>query len=262
MNGRATLLLGVGWLLVAVMMGVLWLVQHRRRDAGVVDVGWAAGLGVLAVLYGIRGGGDWQYRLLVAALAGLWSCRLAIYIYVNRVHGKEEDGRYQTLRAKWGSGAQARFFVFFQAQGVLDVILSLPFLVVASVQRTGLSWWAYCGVALWLTAVLGEATADRQLAAYRADASHRGTTCRAGLWRYSRHPNYFFEWLHWWAYVIVAAGASWWWVTLVGPAVMTVFLFKVTGIPATEAQALATRGDDYREYQRTTSVFVPWFPKR
>jgi steroid 5-alpha reductase family enzyme len=262
MNGHAGIVLGLGWLLVAVMMSALWLAQRRRRDAGVVDVGWAAGLGNLAVLYGIWGGGDWRYRLLVAVLAGLWSCRLAAYVYVNRVRGKEEDGRYQTLRARWGSGAQARFFVFFQVQGVLDVILSLPFLVVASIQRASLGWWAYCGVALWLTAVAGESIADRQLAVHRADPSRRGTTCRTGLWRYSRHPNYFFEWLHWWTYVVIAAGAPWWWVTLVGPAVMTFFLFKVTGIPATEAQALATRGDDYRDYQRTTSVFVPWFPKR
>jgi steroid 5-alpha reductase family enzyme len=133
---------------------------------------------------------------------------------------------------------------------------------VASIQRAGLSWWAYCGVALWLVAVVGESVADRELAAHRADPSRRGATCRSGLWRYSRHPNYFFEWLHWWTYVIIAAGAPWWWVALAGPAVMTFFLFKVTGIPATEAQALATRGDDYRDYQRTTSVFVPWFPKR
>jgi steroid 5-alpha reductase family enzyme len=262
MSGRAGALLGLGWFVVAAMMAALWLVQRRRHDAGVVDVGWAAGLGVLAVLYGVWGGGDWTYRLLVTALAGVWSCRLATYVYVNRVHGKEEDGRYQTLRARWGAAAQGRFFIFFQAQGVLDVILSLPFLVVASIERSGLSWWAGCGIALWLSAVVGESLADRELAAYRADASHMGTTCRTGLWRYSRHPNYFFEWLHWWAYVVIAAGAPWWWVTLIGPAVMTVFLFKVTGIPATEARALAIRGDDYREYQRTTSVFVPWFPKR
>ena len=86
-------------------------------------------------------------------------------------------------------------------------------------------------------------------------------TCREGWWRYSRHPNYFFEWLHWWSYVALAVGASYWWLTLLSPAVMLYFLVCVTGIPPTEAQALASRGEDYRQYQRTTSVFIPWFPK-
>jgi steroid 5-alpha reductase family enzyme len=232
MNGHAGVLLAVGWLLVAVMMTALWLVQRRRRDAGVVDVGWAAGLGLLAVLYGIWGGGDWRYRLLVVALGG------AVVVPPGDLHLCESGARQGRGRPLPDAARQM------------------------GRRRPGSVLRAYCGVVLWLTAVVGESTADRELAAYRADPSHRGTTCRTGLWRYSRHPNYFFEWLHWWTYVVIAAGAPWWWVTLVSPALMTFFLFKVTGIPATEAQALATRGDDYREYQRTTSVFVPWFPKR
>ena len=107
-----------------------------------------------------------------------------------------------------------------------------------------------------------ELPADRQLARFKADPANAGLTCRVGLWRWSRHPNYFFEWLHWWSYCAFAVGSGWWWwTTLVGPVVMLTLLFKVTGIPATEAQAIRTRGDDYRAYQRTTSPFIPWFPK-
>jgi steroid 5-alpha reductase family enzyme len=252
----------LGWLVVTAIMAGLWLVQRARRDAGVVDVGWAANLGLLAVLYAALGRGAAPHRVLVAVAAGVWSLRLAAYVYVNRVRGKEEDGRYQTLRARWGAGAQWRFLVFFEVQGLLDAILSLPFLVIASNRAAGLNTWEYAGAALWLVAIGGEALADRQLARFRADPANRGRTCRVGLWRTSRHPNYFFEWLHWWAYVLMALTAAWWWVTLVGPAIMTFFLFKVTGIPATEAQALASRGDDYRDYQRTTSMFVPWFPRK
>jgi steroid 5-alpha reductase family enzyme len=116
-------------------------------------------------------------------------------------------------------------------------------------------------IAVWLVAIAGEALADRQLARFRADPTTRGTTCRRGVWSYSRHPNYFFEWLDWWTYVVLAAGFVWWPLTLVSPVLISVFLFRVTGIPATERQALRSRAD-YRDYQLSTSVFVPWFHKR
>jgi steroid 5-alpha reductase family enzyme len=248
---------------MAVMMTALWVVQRARSDAGVVDVGWAAGLGVLAILYAALGGGAAPHRWLIGILVPVWSFRLAGYVFVNRVWHKPEDGRYQRLRAKWGEHAQSRFFLFFQFQGLLDVILSVSFVAIVRDTAPALSAWEYAGAVVLLTAVVGETLADRQLARFRADPANKGTTCRVGLWRYSRHPNYFFEWFHWWSYVVMAVGVGWsWLLTLVGPVVMTVFLFRVTGIPATEAQAVASRGDDYRQYQRTTSMFVPWFPKK
>ncbi|MGH8164637.1 MAG: DUF1295 domain-containing protein, partial [Rhodanobacteraceae bacterium] len=109
--------------------------------------------------------------------------------------------------------------------------------------------------------VFGETIADRQLARFRANPANDGKTCREGLWRYSRHPNYFFEWLHWFAYVALAIGSPLWWLALAGPVVMFVFLRFISGIPYTEAQALRTRGDDYRAYQHDTSMLFPWFPK-
>jgi len=252
----------LSWLVMAVVMAVLWLVQRARSDAGVVDVGWAGGLGVVAVLYALLAPGDPFRRSLVGVLATVWSLRLAAYILTDRVIGKPEDGRYRTLRARWGKRAEPYFFAFFQAQAVLDVLFSLPFLVAMTNPRQVMGGWGAAGVLVWLAAVVGEALADRQLAAFRADPANRGRTCRVGLWRASRHPNYFFEWVHWWSYVLLAVGSPWWALTLVGPALMAFFLFKVTGIPATEAQALASRGEDYREYQRTTSAFIPWFPKK
>jgi steroid 5-alpha reductase family enzyme len=113
----------------------------------------------------------------------------------------------------------------------------------------------------WIVSVWGEHVADRQLARFRADPVNRGKTCRAGLWRYSRHPNYFFEWLHWFTYVALAVGATAVWYSLSGPVLMYVFLRWISGVPYTEAQALRTRGDDYRDYQRHTSMFFPLPPK-
>ena len=250
----------LAWALAAATMAALWAVQRARGDAGVVDVGWAAGLGALAVLYAAAGSGLPLRRALVAAMAAVWSLRLAVYLLVDRIVGKPEDGRYRTLRARWGERAQPRFFVFFQAQALVDVALSLSFLVAMRVLGP-LGAWDAAGLAVWGVAVAGEAAADAQLARFRADPGNRGRTCRAGLWGASRHPNYFFEWLHWWSYVLVAAGSRLWWVALIGPALMAWFLVKVTGIPATEAQAVLSR-PDYAEYVRTTSAFVPWFAKK
>jgi steroid 5-alpha reductase family enzyme len=164
------------------------------------------------------------------------------------------------LRESWGQRAQAFFFWFFQVQALWTAMFSIPFLVVAFNDAPAPSPWDIAGIAAALVAIAGESLADAQLARFRADGKNKGRTCRAGLWRYSRHPNYFFEWIHWWAYVLLAVGSSCWWAALSGPAIMLLFLYKVTGIPYTEKRALASRGEDYRRYQETTSAFIPWFP--
>ncbi|MFW6163701.1 MAG: DUF1295 domain-containing protein [Planctomycetota bacterium] len=252
----------IGLVAMSLLQLVLYFVQRARRDAGIVDAGWAFGLAALAVWYAVMGEGHPTRRLVMAILAGAWGLRLAGYLFVNRVLGAEEDGRYQMLREQWGERAQVWFFVFFQIQATWSVLFSVPFLVVAFNPAPALAVWDVLGIAVWAVAVGGESLADLQLARWRADPANRGKTCRAGLWRYSRHPNYFFEWLHWWTYVLMAIGLSWGWLAVAGPVVMLVFLYKITGIPYTEKRALASRGDDYREYQRTTSAFIPWLPKR
>jgi len=252
--------LALGLAAMAVVMAALWLLQRRTGNAAIVDVGWSAGVGAVGALAALLGAGWGPRRLLVAAMIALWSLRLAAYV-LGRVAGQPEDARYTRLRSDWGPAFQRRLFWFFQVQALLAVLFAVPVWVVAADPRPAWGSGAIVGVAIWLLALAGESLADRQLARFRAEAANRGRTCTAGLWRYSRHPNYFFEWLHWWSYVALGIGAPLGWLTLLGPALMLLFLLKVTGIPATEARALISR-PDYAEYRRTTSAFVPWFPRR
>jgi steroid 5-alpha reductase family enzyme len=251
-----------GWLGMALMMAVLYGVARINKNAGIVDAGWATGLAILAVVYALAADGLAARRLLLAALAGFWGLRLGSYLFFNRFLGRPEDGRYRELRRRWGHRAERNFFLFFQFQAGLDVLFSLPFLAVACNAKPALDALDLLGALVWALAVLGETKADRQLARFRARPENRGKTCSQGLWRYSRHPNYFFEWIHWFAYILLGVGSPLWWLTLLGPVLMALFLLKITGIPYTEQQSLKSKGDSYREYQRTTSPFIPWFPKK
>ena len=239
----------------------LWLWQLRTRNAGWVDVGWALGLAVMALLAAALGPAPLERRLLVGLMGGLHGLRLGLYLWRRVASEPEEDGRYQAIRAAWPTHTNTRFFGFFQAQALLDVALGLPFLLAAWNSRPGLQPLEWAAALLWLLAWGGEARADAQLRRFKAQGASRGLTCRAGLWRWSRHPKYFFEWLVWVAYLLLALGAPGGWLALGGPLLMLYFLLRVTGIPYTEAQCLRSRPEDYARYQRETSAFLPWFPK-
>ncbi len=249
----------VVWIGAALVMALVWELSRRTVNAGYVDVAWSALMAAAAVWYSAVGYGSSLSRLLLAVLGGLWGLRLALYLLV-RVLNEEEDGRYRRLRAHWG-GDQRRFFLFFQLQALAVVIFSLPFLAAGNGQLEAFWPWGAAALAVWLVALGGEWLADRQLARFRADPRQRGQVCEVGLWRYSRHPNYFFEWLHWFAYVFLALGSPLAWLAWLGPLLMFVSLNWISGVPFVEQQALASRGERYRDYQRRVSRFFPWFPR-
>ena len=255
-------LIWTGALAVAGLMLVLWLVHLALRNAAIVDAGWAGGLALLGILYGAGGDGWAARRIVIAVMAAAWGLRLAFYLLFTRVLGHPEEGRYVQLRREWKTNIPLKFFFFFEFQALLCVVLSAPFLLAAVNPEPQLSWLEYAGAVLWLAAISGEIASDWQLSRFKADPRNKGKTCRAGLWNLSRHPNYFFEWLIWMAFAIFALASPYGYIGLLSPALILYFLFKVTGIPATEAQALRSRGEDYRRYQQTTSAFVPWFPKQ
>jgi steroid 5-alpha reductase family enzyme len=252
----------IGTAIVAAMMLVLWVIHLLIRNAAIVDVGWAAGLAILAIFYAVAGPGYHARKWAIASMAGFWGLRLAAYLLFARVLGHPEEGRYVQLRTEWKTNLPLRFLFFFEFQALLDVVLSLPFLLACMDTRMPLGISEKTGAAIWLIAMAGEALADEQLKAFKNNPANKGRTYRAGLWKYSRHPNYFFEWLIWIGYAVFAVSSPWGWLGLLSPAMVLYFLLGVTGIPATEAQALRSRGNEYRAYQRTTSAFVPWFPKK
>ena len=246
----------IGWAVTALAMAGLWFLQRRTGNAGWVDVAWTFAIGIGGVAHAALGDGWLPRRILVGTLIGLWSLRLGCHLW-QRVASEAEDGRYANLREKLGSGSDRWFFVFFQAQGLLAVLLCLPIAVVAASQVPSFRIWDGLAVALFAISWVGEAIADRQLKAWKQNELNRGRTCRRGLWRYSRHPNYFFEWLHWLVYPVMAVGmafAPWLWLA---PLSMWILIRYVTGIPPTEEQSVRSRGEDYRQYQRTTNAFFP-----
>lgn len=254
-------LLLCGAAVVGTLMFVLWLIHLAMHNAAIVDFGWGLGLGTLGVLYAAVGGGWWLRAAMLGVMAGVWGLRLSLYLLLTRVIGHPEEGRYQELRRKWKTNLPLKFLLFFEAQALLVAVMSLPFLTAArntAVGRTPLEW---AGAALWSVAIIGEILADSQLAAFKRRPESKGHTCQVGLWRYSRHPNYFFEFLIWVAFALFALSSPYGYLGLISPALILYFLLRVTGIPATEEQALRSRGEEYRRYQQTTSAFVPWFPK-
>ena len=242
---------------------LVYVLARRLDNYGVVDIAWSYAFGAAALSYALLGPGWPVRRAVIGALATAWSLRLGTHLLV-RVsrHHPDEDGRYRQLRRDWAAHFNARMAGFFQMQALSVVALSVPFLVACRNPDTGLHPLELAGTALWLIAITGESLADAQLATFKRDPANRGKVCAAGLWRVSRHPNYFCEWLIWVAYFVFACASPWGWVSIVSPACILWLLLGVTGIPMTEEQSLRSKGEAYRRYQMATSAFVPWFPRR
>jgi steroid 5-alpha reductase family enzyme len=248
-------------LATAIAFVLLWWRQTRTHDATSVDAAWAAAIGLLGLAYAGGREGSLLSRAMAAGIVAVWSGRLVWHLLRHRVFGHAgEDGRYRAMREHWGPRADANLFWFYLVQAAAAWLFALPFWFLAGHPATHLVPLQWAGLMVVATAQLGESLADRQLERHRRDPSQRGRTCRSGLWRYSRHPNYFCEWLSWCGIAMVAAPAAGWF-GLLQPVFMFVLVRFVSGVPFTEMQSLKSRGDDYRRYQRETNAFVPWFPR-
>ncbi len=249
----------ISWAAVAVIMVIIYLWALKIKNNGIVDIFWAFNFTVIAAIIWYLADGDPQRVNLVCGLAGLWSLRLGIYLLI-RVgsHLKEEEGRYKQLRTEWND---TKFFFFFQMQAFSNVMLAIPFFIIALNKNTEISIIEYIGAGLWLLCIIGEGVSDWQLAYFKKQPENKGKVCQYGLWNYSRHPNYFFQFSIWVSVLIFALPSPYGWLAAICPLSIGYLIFKVTGIPMTEEQAVRSKGEAYKEYQRTTSAFVPWFKK-
>lgn len=249
----------IAWAAVALIMTLVFIWALRIKNYGVVDVFWAFNFLVIALIIWLLADGLELRKNLVCGLAALWSLRLGIYLSQRVLgHLDEEEGRYKQLRLEWNT---VKFFVFFQMQALSNVFLSIPFFIIALNKTEPLSVIEYIGAALWFICICGEGLSDRQLQQFKKDRANKGKVCQYGLWNYSRHPNYFFQFSIWIAVLIFALPSPYGWLAVVCPISIGFLIFKVTGIPMTEEQAVRSKGEAYKEYQRTTSAFIP-LPKK
>jgi len=243
-------------------MGILWIASLRLRNASIVDIFWGANFALVAWLYLATTDGFRPRGVLVATLVTLWGLRLSIHIG-RRNHGAGEDYRYRAMRDSWGTRFRwVSLFTVFLLQGLILWIVSFP---IWQAMRSGapaaLTWIDGLGVALFAVGFLFESVGDRQLARFKADPANRGKLLASGLWRYTRHPNYFGDAVVWWGLTVVALatpGAAW---TLVSPLLMTGLLRKVSGVALLERRLRQSK-PGYREYVERTSAFFPWPPRR
>jgi steroid 5-alpha reductase family enzyme len=251
--------------LLSILMAGAWVVQQRTGNSGSVDTIWTFSLGLVgagSALWPVAGAAPNARQWLVAGLVAIWSLRLGVHIAI-RSAGITDDPRYAAFAREWGVDAPRRMFIFLQNQGFGSIPLVFAIFVAARFPQDALRLQDYLGALILFAGIAGEALADAQLKSFRENVANKGRVCDVGLWRWSRHPNYFFEWFGWLAYPVIAlsTGYVWGWAALLAPVFMYWILVYVTGIPPLEAQMLRSRGDRYRDYQSRTSQFFPLPPQ-
>jgi steroid 5-alpha reductase family enzyme len=250
---------------LSVLMAGAWVVQQRTGNSGWVDTIWTFSVGLVGAGSALwpMAGAPTARQWLVAAFVAVWSLRLGTHIAV-RTAGISDDPRYAAFAQQWGINAPSRMFLFLQNQGLGSIPLVFAIFVAAHFPHDGLRLQDYLGVLVLFLGIAGEALADSQLKRFREQPGSKGLVCDVGLWRWSRHPNYFFEWLGWLAYPVIAISPAygWGWATLLAPAFMYWILVYITGIPPLEEQMLRSRGERYRDYQSRTSIFFPRPPRQ
>ncbi len=243
------------------LMVAVWLASLAKRDASIVDIFWGPGFVLAGWTYFLTAHGTQARKLLVVVLVTVWGSRLALHI-LRRSVGRGEDYRYAAMRETWGPRFPwVSLFTVFLLQGALVFAISAPLHQAASAPLPDrLGAMDLAGVLVFLVGLGFESVGDWQLARFKADPASRGKVLDRGLWRYTRHPNYFGDALVWWGLFLVALatpGSLW---TIYSPALMTFLLVRVSGVSLLE-KSLADRRPGYREYMARTSAFVPWFPR-
>ncbi|MES2769177.1 MAG: DUF1295 domain-containing protein [Bdellovibrionota bacterium] len=256
-------IISLGILASVVLMSMLWWISLKIKNAAIVDVGWGISVLIYCCFYFFGTDGLQAKEFLALMTVLIWSGRLSYHLYNDRIKGgKEEEGRYKKLREYFKTDISKKFFFFFQAQGLFNFVLCTPFLIIALNPSRQVKFLDLMAFALSYLAIFGETTADYQLKQFKKNPENKGKVCDVGLWGYSRHPNYFFEFLIWVGFFLMGVGEPYGFLGIVAPASILYTLLKFTGIPATEEQAVRTKGQLYKNYQERVSAFIPLPPKK
>lgn len=256
-------LLALNGLTILAVMIVLWLVGLRLRDVSFIDAFWAFNMGLVAAVDFVVADGDPTRKALLSGLCVAWALRLGCHLFGRwRRHGA--DKRYENLLARLtGRGLSwpvATLVFVFLLQGILLLIVCLPVQIGQAYAQPAVGWLGWAGAGLAAFGLIFEAIGDHQLERFKADPANKGQVMDKGLWRYTRHPNYFGDACVWWGLGLIACEVPWGWVALAGPAFLTFTLLKWSGAPTTEGSMKTTR-PGYADYIRRTSPFIPWPPK-
>lgn len=249
------------FLVIILFQTILWLTSVYLTNASIVDIFWGSIFVIVELYYFFSSVDLFTRKVILLLLVTLWGLRLTIHLAIRNV-GKGEDFRYRQFRQKYGPARYwwVSFFQVFLLQGIIAMIVSLPLLAVnVNTNFNSLNWLDYAAIILWITGFIFEAVGDYQLVVFKKNENNKGKVLRSGLWKYTRHPNYFGDAVIWWAYGLFAVASGTYWV-LIGSIIMTLLLLKVSGVSLLE-KTLKEEKPDYREYIERTSPFLPWFPK-
>jgi len=255
-------IIGLSLGVALVYMTAIWLASLAQRNASIVDAFWGLGFVLLAAVYFVAADGFVGRKILITSLVAVWGLRLSLYI-LWRNWGKGEDYRYRAFREKAGERFWwVSFFQVFLLQGVLLWLISAPILAAQFYDSPDeLTVVDGLGALVWAVGLFFEAVGDWQLASFKADPANKGRVMQSGLWRYTRHPNYFGDATVWWGYFVIAAGTIEGLWTVISPILMTVLLMRVSGVALLEKAQVRSK-PQYRAYIDSTSAFLPWFPRR
>ncbi len=244
-------------------MTITWFIAMKLDNYSIVDATWSYNFPLIAGLLFFIGDGLTERKLLITICVLIWGGRLGTHLLVRIMgHLHSEDGRYLELRKKYGDKLKSEFFSFYMMQAASNVLLAIPFFAMAMNPNPEIHVLEYVGTGIWIIAIIGESTADKQLANFKRELTNKGKVCNVGLWSWSRHPNYFFEFCIWVGYATMASASPLGWIAWLCPASILFLLLKVTGIPMTEEQSIRSRGQAYLDYQKITSKFIPLPPRK
>lgn len=246
------------------IMTPVFFVALKINNFSIVDIAWSYMFSIVALFYYLTLPALTNRKLILFIMVLFWSLRLGTHLLLRIIkEHPHEEGRYLTLRSKWKDRLKLNFFIFFIAQGISVSFLALPILIAMSeTAHNPILIFEKSAFLLWICAIVGESISDAQLKNFKSKPENKGKVCDVGLWGYSRHPNYFFEWLIWVSFAWYAWNGPFNYLAWISPAIILYLLFKVTGIPATEKQSIKSKGQAYIDYQNKTSAFIPWFKKK